>query len=47
VALALVAALSLYGELRSISRTIEGIPLLRSLDSWGRLTERQEADSGR
>src|SRR5213592_4983647 len=34
VALAIVAALSLYGELRSISRSIEGVPLLRSLDSW-------------
>jgi UDP-GlcNAc:undecaprenyl-phosphate/decaprenyl-phosphate GlcNAc-1-phosphate transferase len=43
VALGLVAALSLYGELRSISRTIEGVPLLRSLDSWGRLTERQDS----
>jgi UDP-GlcNAc:undecaprenyl-phosphate/decaprenyl-phosphate GlcNAc-1-phosphate transferase len=46
-ALAIVAALSLYGELRSISRTIEGVPLLRSLDSLGRLTKGQEADSGR
>jgi UDP-GlcNAc:undecaprenyl-phosphate/decaprenyl-phosphate GlcNAc-1-phosphate transferase len=47
VALAIVTALSLYGELRSISRTIEGVPLLRSLDSLGRLTKGQEADSGR
>ena len=47
VALAIVAGLSLYGELRSISRTIEGVPLLRSLDSLGRLTKGQEADSGR
>ena len=47
VALALVAALNVYGEFRSISQTIEGIPLLRSLDSWGRLTEGQEADPGR
>jgi UDP-GlcNAc:undecaprenyl-phosphate/decaprenyl-phosphate GlcNAc-1-phosphate transferase len=47
VALVLVAALNVYGELRSISQTIEGIPLLRSLDSWGRLTEGQEADPGR
>lgn len=47
VALAIVAALNLYGEFRSISRTIEGIPLLRSLDSLGRLTEGQEADPGR
>jgi len=47
VALVLVAALNLYGEFRSISRTIEGVPLLRSLDSWGRLTEGQEPDPGR
>jgi UDP-GlcNAc:undecaprenyl-phosphate GlcNAc-1-phosphate transferase len=46
-ALAIVAALNLYGEFRSISRTIEGIPLLRSLDSWGRLTDGQKADPGR
>ena len=37
VALAIVAALNLYGEFRSISRTIEGVPLLRSLDSLGRV----------
>jgi hypothetical protein len=37
VALAVVAALNLYGEFRSISRTIEGVPLLRSLDSFGRV----------
>jgi UDP-GlcNAc:undecaprenyl-phosphate GlcNAc-1-phosphate transferase len=47
VALVVVAALNLYGEFRSISRTIEGIPLLRSLDSRGRLTEGQEPDPGR
>lgn len=47
VALVLVAALNVYGEFRSISRTIEGVPLLRSLDSLGRLTEGQEADPGR
>jgi UDP-GlcNAc:undecaprenyl-phosphate/decaprenyl-phosphate GlcNAc-1-phosphate transferase len=46
-ALAIVAALNLYGELRSISRTIESVPLLRSLDSLGRLTEGQKADPGR
>ena len=38
---------TIYGEFRSISRTIEGVPLLRSLDSLGRLTEGQEADPGR
>jgi UDP-GlcNAc:undecaprenyl-phosphate GlcNAc-1-phosphate transferase len=37
VALGVVVALSLYGEFRSISRTIEGVPLLRSLDSLGRV----------
>jgi UDP-GlcNAc:undecaprenyl-phosphate/decaprenyl-phosphate GlcNAc-1-phosphate transferase len=47
VALAIVAGLSLYGELRSISRTIEGVPLLRSLDSLGRVNKGQAADSGR
>jgi UDP-GlcNAc:undecaprenyl-phosphate/decaprenyl-phosphate GlcNAc-1-phosphate transferase len=36
-ALAIVAALNLYGEFRSISRTVEGIPLLRALDSVGRV----------
>jgi hypothetical protein len=37
VALAVVVALNLYGEFRSISRTIEAVPLLRSLDSLGRV----------
>ncbi|HMC07624.1 MAG TPA: hypothetical protein VKG89_09565 [Solirubrobacterales bacterium] len=37
VALAVVAAVNLYGEFRSISRTIEAVPLLRSLDSLGRV----------
>jgi UDP-GlcNAc:undecaprenyl-phosphate/decaprenyl-phosphate GlcNAc-1-phosphate transferase len=37
VALGVVVALNLYGEFRSISRTIEGVPLLRSLDSLGRV----------
>jgi UDP-GlcNAc:undecaprenyl-phosphate/decaprenyl-phosphate GlcNAc-1-phosphate transferase len=36
VALALVAALTIYGELRSISATIESVPPLRWLDSLGR-----------
>jgi hypothetical protein len=47
VALAVVAALNLYGEFRSISRTIENVPLLRSLDSLGRLSEAQKPDPGR
>jgi hypothetical protein len=37
VALGVVAALNVYGEFRSISRTIDGVPLLRSLDSLGRV----------
>ena len=37
VALGVVAALNIYGEFRSISKTIEGVPLLRSLDSLGRV----------
>jgi hypothetical protein len=36
VALALVLALTIYGELRSISKTIESVPPLRWLDSLGR-----------
>ena len=37
VALGVVIALNFYGEFRSISQTIEGVPLLRSLDSLGRV----------
>jgi len=36
VALAIVAALTIYGELRSISTTIDSVPPLRWLDSLGR-----------
>jgi UDP-GlcNAc:undecaprenyl-phosphate GlcNAc-1-phosphate transferase len=36
VALGLLAALTLYGELRSISALVERTPGLRELDSWGR-----------
>jgi UDP-GlcNAc:undecaprenyl-phosphate GlcNAc-1-phosphate transferase len=36
VALALLAAITVYGELRSISALVERIPGLRELDSWGR-----------
>jgi UDP-N-acetylmuramyl pentapeptide phosphotransferase/UDP-N-acetylglucosamine-1-phosphate transferase len=36
VALAVVLALTIYGELRSISRTIDSVPPLRWLDSLGR-----------
>jgi UDP-GlcNAc:undecaprenyl-phosphate GlcNAc-1-phosphate transferase len=37
IALAIVAALTVYGEFRSISETIERVPPLRWLDSLGRL----------
>lgn len=37
VALAVVAALTVYGEFRSISAAIERIPPLRALDSLGRV----------
>jgi UDP-GlcNAc:undecaprenyl-phosphate GlcNAc-1-phosphate transferase len=36
VALGLLAAITVYGELRSISGFIERAPGLRTLDSWGR-----------
>ena len=36
VALALLAAITVYGELRSISALVERTPGLRELDSWGR-----------
>ena len=39
IALGIVAALTIYGELRSISNAIESIPPLRSLDSLGRVDE--------
>ncbi len=36
IALAIVFALTIYGELRSISKTIDSVPPLRWLDSLGR-----------
>jgi UDP-GlcNAc:undecaprenyl-phosphate GlcNAc-1-phosphate transferase len=36
IALALLAAITVYGELRSISALVERTPGLRELDSWGR-----------
>jgi hypothetical protein len=36
IALAVMAAITLYGELRSISAVVERVPLLRHLDSLGR-----------
>ncbi len=36
IALGLLAAITVYGELRSISGLIERTPGLRELDSWGR-----------
>jgi hypothetical protein len=38
IALALLLAVTVYGELRSISEFIERTPGLRELDSWGRPT---------
>jgi UDP-GlcNAc:undecaprenyl-phosphate/decaprenyl-phosphate GlcNAc-1-phosphate transferase len=35
IALVVLAAITVYGELRSISRLVERVPLLRGLDSWG------------
>lgn len=37
IALGVVVALTVYGEFRSISRAVERVPLLRSLDSLGRV----------
>lgn len=39
IALAVVVALTAYGEMRSISQTVQSVPLLRSLDSLGRVNE--------
>jgi UDP-GlcNAc:undecaprenyl-phosphate GlcNAc-1-phosphate transferase len=39
IALGIVVLLTIYGELRSISKAIESIPPLRSLDSLGRVNE--------
>jgi UDP-GlcNAc:undecaprenyl-phosphate/decaprenyl-phosphate GlcNAc-1-phosphate transferase len=36
VALVVLAAITVYGELRSISKLLERTPGLRALDSWGR-----------
>jgi UDP-GlcNAc:undecaprenyl-phosphate/decaprenyl-phosphate GlcNAc-1-phosphate transferase len=36
IALAVVAALTAYGEVRSLNAALEGVPLLRHLDSLGR-----------
>ncbi|MBA3301981.1 MAG: hypothetical protein H0T15_08955 [Thermoleophilaceae bacterium] len=40
IALALIAAITLYGEFRSISKLVDRTPPLRWLDSLGRLEER-------
>jgi UDP-GlcNAc:undecaprenyl-phosphate GlcNAc-1-phosphate transferase len=37
-ALAVLGAITVYGELRSIGKLVERVPLLRQLDSWGRPT---------
>jgi UDP-GlcNAc:undecaprenyl-phosphate/decaprenyl-phosphate GlcNAc-1-phosphate transferase len=36
IALGLLVLITIYGELRSITKLIERTPLLRELDSWGR-----------
>jgi UDP-GlcNAc:undecaprenyl-phosphate GlcNAc-1-phosphate transferase len=36
IALALLVAITIYGEIRSISAFVERMPGLRALDSWGR-----------
>lgn len=41
IALALVSALTIYGEFRSISSAVESIPPLRWLDSLGRVNGRR------
>jgi UDP-GlcNAc:undecaprenyl-phosphate GlcNAc-1-phosphate transferase len=35
IALVLLVAITVYGELRSISTLVQKVPLLRRLDSWG------------
>ena len=40
IALALIVALTIFGEFRSISKTIESVPPLRWLDSLGRVKNR-------
>ena len=39
IALAIVLGLTIYGEFRSLSATIDAIPPLRWLDSLGRVNE--------
>jgi UDP-GlcNAc:undecaprenyl-phosphate/decaprenyl-phosphate GlcNAc-1-phosphate transferase len=41
IALGIVVALTIYGEFRSISETISRVPLLRALDSLGRVKTTQ------
>lgn len=36
IALAVLVTITIYGELRSITKLVERLPLLRELDSWGR-----------
>jgi UDP-GlcNAc:undecaprenyl-phosphate/decaprenyl-phosphate GlcNAc-1-phosphate transferase len=38
LALMVLCVITLYGELRSITKLVERVPLLRQLDSWGRPT---------
>lgn len=43
IALAVVGALTIYGEFRSISKAIDRVPLLRQLDSLGRVNRGEAA----
>ena len=38
IALALLVAITVYAEFRSLSALVDRNPLLRRLDSWGRLS---------
>jgi hypothetical protein len=43
IALAVVAALTIFGEFRSISKSIESVPPLRWIDSLGRVSQDEAA----
>ena len=47
IALALVAVLTIYGEFRSISETIDRVPPLRALDSLGRVRDAHTGTTNR
>jgi UDP-N-acetylmuramyl pentapeptide phosphotransferase/UDP-N-acetylglucosamine-1-phosphate transferase len=43
IALVLLAAITAYGEFRSITDLVERVPMLRELDSWGRTRDATDA----